>query len=33
MKKLLYLLISLTLLISCNSINDDSADLDPIIGT
>ena len=33
MKKLLYLLISLTLLISCNSINDDSIDVDPIIGT
>ena len=33
MKKSLYLLISLTLLISCNSINHDSIDVDPIIGT
>jgi|TARA_B110000967_G_scaffold35016_1_gene33956 hypothetical protein len=33
MKKFIYLFISSTLLISCNSIEDDSADLDPIIGT
>ena len=33
MKKLLYLFISLTLLISCNSIENDSTDLDPIIRT
>lgn len=32
MKKLLYLFISLTLLNSCNSSEDDSPNLDPIIG-
>ena len=33
MKKLLYLFIASTLLISCNSNDDNSPDLDPIIGT
>ena len=33
MKKLLYLFIVTTLLISCNSNDDNSLDLDPIIGT
>lgn len=33
MKKLLYLFIASTLLISCNSNDDNTPDLDPIIGT